>query len=355
MQVNSFVSGFTYHINNLTVEMNLTPFVMGPNQSYQILKYKDRYYIALVRFTLSMDGRIVIINIPFYTSYSMVGAGTWFPFHCCSQGTQADSIEYYYRSEYGDSYIFKMGHYYPEPFSVRHKDISRDAGIRNIMINIPQIACNRQRNFIIEQTQEIPKELLYSDLDTGVHTILLRFANLLYLTASYFLFGNNTGWNPANFLEGTPEKAFAGVLNRIGSQASFGGKTWNEIVVTLPRTPFNLQNCFLVETGNVVNYLLAANNVPMPHYQEISRLDNGLDAKFVTCMKLLQGVGELYLDPNSFELKKRFKAIFDRAVPVINIPLITQDQLIIGKDFYVWLIPESFSGKNNLVRLYRFM
>ena len=372
---NSFVSGFNYFINNLKVEMNVVPFVMGQNQVYQIIRYKGRYNVALVRFTLSMESHTAVINIPFYQSTgsnsSAVGAGIWFPFHCCSQRVQTGPVEYYYRSEYGDSYFFKMGHYYPEPFAGKCDDVPRDAGIRHILLQTPQSTCSRQKNFMIEQTKEIQPELLHSESGQGVHTVLLRFGNLLYLTASYFLFGirdsgldatklhlvagNSTGWNPINFPENSPERAFALILNRISSRANFGGKKWNELAVTLPRTPFNPTNYYSADTSNVLNYLLAANNVPMPHYQEISRLDNGLDAKFVTCMKLLQAVGELYLDSNSLELQNRFKTVLIRAASILTIPLTTQDRLLVENDFYVWLLPECFSGNNTLVRLYRFM
>ena len=79
----SFISTFSYQINNLNVEMNLVPFTMG--QSYQTLKYKGRYNIALVRFTLTMDSYSAVIYIPFYQSNII---GIWFPFHCCSHQYQ---------------------------------------------------------------------------------------------------------------------------------------------------------------------------------------------------------------------------------------------------------------------------
>lgn len=91
----------------------------------------------------------------------------------------------------------------------------------------------------------------------------------------------------------------------------------------------------------------------MPHYQEVLRVDNGLDAKFVTCMKLLQ-IGELYLDSSSQELRDRFSTLFLRAIPIIETSLTDQSPLQVGNDFYVWFVPESFSGNNVLVRLYRF-
>lgn len=356
----SYVQGFSFNIKNLNVEMAIVPFSFN-SRLYQIVRYKDHYNIALVRFTLTLDMKSMQIYISFYQSTgsnsSQVGVGTWFPFHCASQRLETRRQEYYYRSGYGDSYFFKMGHYFLEPFSGRCEDISRDIGIRDI-VDVPiSSTCSRQRNFMITQTADLPMEILYPEEDKGigVHTIFLRFGNLLYLTASYFLFGNGPGWNPANFKDGTPERAFALVLTRISTNARFGNESWGNIFARLPRSAFDTVNFLPVNTSNVLNYILALNNVPMPHYQEVPRIDNGLDAKFVTYMKLLQMVGELYLDANSKPLWDRFEATFNRALSIVMIPLTAQDHLTIGNDFTVWLVSETFSGNNTLVRLYRFV
>jgi hypothetical protein len=355
----SYVAGFNYHINNLVVDMSVIPFTVG-DKLYETIRYKGIYEMALVRFNLTFDGKTVSIFIPFYlssgTNSSKVGAGTWFPFHCASQKGETGPREYYFRSNYGTSYLFKMGHYFIEPFSGRCNDIRRDIGPRDIIESPPASTCSRQRNFLIEQTSEIPLEILYPEIDKGigVHTILQRFGNLLYLTASYFLFGDPNSWNPSNYKDGSQERAFAQVLTRISSEARFGTQLWRQILDRLPRTNFNPASYYAANSSNILNSILAVNNVPMPHYQDVLRIDNSPDAKFITSMKLLQIVGELYLDSQSTLLWDRFKSTFNRAYSINNISLTDQNNLNIGNDFYVWLVPEIFTGTNTLVRLYRF-
>ena len=360
VQAPSYVSGFNYKIADLNVSMTVAPFVIG-NESYETVRYKGIYDMALVKFSLKFRENTVDINIPFYqssgTNSSRVGVGTWFPFHCVSQKTASDTREYYFRSEYGTSYLFKIGHYFVEPFSGRCDDLSLQVGTREIATAPANSTCVRQRNFLIGQTSEVPKDILYPEVDKGigVHTILQRFGNLLYLTASYFLFGNSAGWNPANFRDGSQERAFATVLNRISSHGRFGNKTWEEIVSQLPRTPFNPKSYYPANTSNLLNFVLTDNNVAMPHYQDVLRMDNSPDARFLTYMKLLQMVGELYLEPGSIPLWERFVNNFERAHAINDIKLTDQSNLKIGNDFRVWLVPEMFSENNTLVRLYRFV
>lgn len=358
--IGSYVSGFNYTIGELTVDMKIVSFIVR-GRSFEIIRYKRNYNMSLVRFGITFKGKVVNIFIPFYQSSgsnsSTVGAGTWFPFHCVSQKRESGPREYYYRSQYGSSYIFKMGHYYKEPFSGRCEGVDPALGNNIISPLIGSSSCVRQRNFIIEHTSEIPNEILHPEVDKGigVHSILLRFGNLLYLTASYFLFGNPPGWNLSNFPSDSKEHAFARVLTRISSFGKFGNETWYQISSRLPRTNFNPRSVYNADDSGVLNYILMMNNVPMPHYQDVLRSDNGNDAKFITYMKLLQIIGELYLDASSQSLWERFFTTFDRASKINNIPITDTDDLNIDNDFHVWLLPEIFSGNNNLVRLYRFV
>lgn len=357
--VPSYVSGFNYNIRDLNVDMAIVPFTIG-GQTYETVRYRGVYDMALVRFILKFQGKAVRILVPFYqstgTNSSKVGGGTWFPFHCASQKLEQTPREYYFRSGYGNAYLFKMGHYFPEPFSGRCEDLNPQVGLREVVPAAANSTCVRQRNFLIQQTSEVPLDLLYPEVDRGigVHTILLRFGNLLYLTASYFLFGNTSGWDPNTFSDGSQERAFATVLNRISSQAKFGSKTWGEIVTQLPRTAFNPTSYYAANTSNILNFVLADNGVAMPHYQDVLRSDNSPDARFLTYMKLLQMVGELYLDSDSVPLWQRFAVNFERATLINDISLTDQSNLNIKNDYRVWLVPEIFSGKNALVRLYRF-
>ena len=355
----SYVKGFKYNIRELTVEMSVVPFIYNGNK-YDLILYLGYYNMALVKFKLDYLGESVSIYVPFYQSSgqnsSKIGAGTWFPFNCCSQNKENTRTEHYFRSEYGNTYIFKMGHYFFEPFSGRCEDLPRGLGLREETIVAPESTCGRQRNFMIQNTSEIPDNLLNPDIDTGIgiHTIFMRFGNLLYLTASYFLFGNGKGWDPNNFKENTPERAFAAVLNRISLNANFGGVKWKDIARSLPKSYFNTQNYLILDTGKQVNFILNINNVSMPHYQEVSRSQNGVDAKFTTCMKLLQLVGELYLETGSQELWNRFNVIYNRAKLITSIPITNLDNLFVSRDFNTWILQESFSDNNNFVRLYRF-
>src|SRR5687768_11422487 len=114
LQFASYVAGFNYNIGDLNVQMKIVPFIIE-NQSYETVRYKGIYDMMLVRFTLTFNQTSITIYVPFYqssgTNSSQVGAGTWFPFHCASQKQEQNPREYYFRSGYGTSYLFKMGHY----------------------------------------------------------------------------------------------------------------------------------------------------------------------------------------------------------------------------------------------------
>lgn len=336
----SYVSGFKYNLDKIFIEMNVVPFVIN-NQKYETIIYKKNYCISLVKFFLEYEGNSINIFVPFYRSTgsnsSLVGAGTWFPFHCVSHSQNQGATEYYYRSNYGDAYIFKIGHYFDEPFTNSNK-------VNSI--------CFRQRRFLSAQTSEILPEILKRGSGSGVHTVLQRFGNLLYLTASYFLFGNPSGWDPNNYQVGSEEHSFATVLTRISLQAKFGSQTWRDI--NLPITYFNDNNKFMVDNGKILNNILMNNNVALPHYQEVIRNNYSPDAKFITYLKMLQIVGELYLEISSISLWNHFKSTFRKCVLINNIPLNQESLLNIKDDYHVWLLPEIFSGNDCLVRLYTF-
>lgn len=260
----------------LNVTIELTPLCCGTRQ-YDKIRYYDRYDMVVIRYTIRGE-RTVRISVPFYQSSgsnsSSMGNNTWFPFLCCSQGWNQEGLERYYRSEYGEAYIYKVGSYLLEPFSlVRFEGKYRSTHL------------DGQREYLRHMGVKI------DDMTgEGAKSIYHRFGNLLYLMTSVVMFGVSVNWNADLYEPGTAERETALSLDRLINDRKIDGKSW---ISLMPKYEPEFDRVLRVNSGEEINVILHQNSVALPSHSDVVYRSENLSDRFLLSRIILQTIGEI--------------------------------------------------------------
>lgn len=296
------LDGFQFNIKDVNIHLGISDLL--PNKKF--VKFNN-YLISIVTITITYRGRIHKIKIPYYrssgTSSSVVGSGTWFPFHgvTLEKGLSERDENYSYISHplYSKNYFYKLGQFLLEPFSQHCQN---------------DVICGLQQSFIQNYLKKLPK-MVSSDDRRGLSTVISRFGNLLHLTISYFLF-DRAGAFVFQTSKESSTQLYAEVISKISNEGKFGSKTWKEIILSLNKytTEIDISNIETIPNGESLNCLFLVNGVIFPYYQK------GLDMKrhrinyyFELNLILMMLIGELYLDSHNDQKLTYFADVFDQA------------------------------------------
>lgn len=351
-------SRFDIKIGDLEFAASVTGISYEDNK-YASLTFRN-IRIVLVTYSIGVTTQVngknkydnaINIVVPFYQPAGGILSCAWYPFHCVSNKLEITSDEYYFRSNHGEGYVFKQGHYLREPFE--EGDPSSCFSQREY-----KKSCLVQREYLMNLIETYPIIETYPDPDDGIgiYTAIKRFGNYLHLTTSYKLFGVNEG-NSAK------AKVFSKFLKRnLGledeSQEDESQEDESqENVLDEPEDPpgliFNLlvqSGSLKIETGIELNRLLELNGVNLPHMQEVKRIENSPDALFICKQKMLQIIGEIYLSSSFVQEEEerytgnlyqeflfQYKKLYDLYVNGKN------------ENFQEWTIEDMFTGETKIL------
>lgn len=264
---------------SIYVTIELVPIRHG-NRHYGKIRYYGRYNMVLVRYTIQADKKVEIY-IPFYrssgTNSSSVAANMWFPFVYCSHGL-VDGKERYYHSVHGEAYIFKVGRYLLEPFSLTKW--GEDHYHSTDMVG--------QRDYLRYMGVNI--DTLTSQ---GVESIYHRFGNLLYLMTSVIMFGVSTNLNYDLYEPGTVERGISLSFDKIINDRKIDGKSW---ISLMPKYEPEFDLSPNVDNAGEVNMILCNNLVALPNDNETICTYDNLSSRFMITRSIIQIIGELAID-----------------------------------------------------------
>lgn len=191
------------------------------------------------------------INIPFYLD---VYSGTWIPFSCFAMEYVDHEYERYFQHSNGYGHPIEINYYYPEPF-----------------LNDNSQACKQHKYY---------KNRM---VDSSTFNIGSKTGNLMYMIASYYLFG----WQ-----------------NKMPNKHNFNLTNNFSLKVSNTKIIGDRYNCKDVTT---LNYILQTNSVEFPSYLMMKRDKDNLNEIFRAHHYLLQMIGEL--NYNDSQLKSIYECV----------------------------------------------
>lgn len=296
-----YLEGFTFNIGNIRINFSLKRWNFR-NRPY-FIKVFGIYYVVIVNFKITIPNKPVDKSIDitrlFYmssgTSSGSIGKNTWLPVHCVTikKGKTPEDEEYSFISNpnYSKNYFYKIGQFYREPFA-SCKDVYKTPQIRLI--------CDGLKSIPFEKKSR-------QDDRRGLQTLVSRFANMMYLTTSYFLFYKSGSFasTPTNYTE----RMLIRFLQNISSEATFSGTKWKDSITKLEKyyKTINFEDISKYNiTGENFNRMLYENSITLPYFNiGIDMKEHNPNLKLIYEEEFLILLSDLYFNSDDMQIKLR--------------------------------------------------
>lgn len=317
----------------IDINFRIVPWLIN-NESYYFINYRETILLSLIHLEIVSVRNSISIVIPFYRSRGVgtksIGNGMWFPFRAFSiqELNLTNESESYFKSINGDRYLFRVDEYFNEPFS----------NLDNENFNSYEFGIN-QFKFLRNRVRDIPMDILIPDSvdEIGVLELFQKYGNLFYFVMAYGVFGEIESKHDAQrlFFEIATE------LTNINYDNNF---------VNYPSE--NYYSLFSPIEGNEI---LMVNSVRLPHFQDVPVDGNSPDANFIIDSMLVQIISEFILPIKiDHKLYNDFDRIFEDRLIIDRINSNEPNSIKFNERFRIWLVREIFTGKNEIVNLFRF-